>query len=118
MQVALSLSWSRAACQPIGESMAIRTDGQAVCPAWPSTNCNLRTGRANPTTTPSQNPQLSIARRCDRCEREAPRLCRYVERLGGGGTDCCLRCLRWLVGEPVPTPTAAQESARSRWRSL
>jgi hypothetical protein len=55
---------------------------------------------------------------CERCSRPQLRLARHVERPGGSGIDCCLRCLRWLAGAPVPVPTAAQRSARAGWISL
>src|SRR5262249_3704310 len=57
-------------------------------------------------------------RQCDRCKRPERRLARHVERIGGIGIDCCLRCLRWLAGSPDPALTPAQQSARSNWREL
>jgi len=36
-------------------------------------------------------------RRCDCCDRHAPRLTRYVERLDGGSTDACRSCFLRLT---------------------
>jgi hypothetical protein len=62
-----------------------------------------------PARTNQHNP---LARKCDCCNRQAPRLVRYVERLGGGCSDACRSCFLRL------TANEARNALVARWDAL
>lgn len=100
-----------------GGAMAVHTNGRRATPPRPFTKrSSIR--QSNNITTAEAKPQLLSGRRCDHCGRQAPRLARYVERPGAGGTDCCARCYRWLVGASSPPSNPQQTLARANWREL
>jgi hypothetical protein len=96
--------------------MPIYADGRSAGTRRPSNNCLLRTGRAEiitiPTAPARTNQHNPLARQCDCCNRQAPRLVRYVERLGGGCSDACRSCFLRL------TANEAHAKLVDRWYGL
>jgi hypothetical protein len=80
--------------------LAIQHEGRAAGTRRPPNNYFLSTGRAEITTistAPATNKHNLSPRCCDHCQRHAPRLARYVERLDGGCSDACRACFLRLT---------------------
>lgn len=95
--------------------MAIQTYGRQAGTGGHSGNNFLSTGRVELTTISTAlatNNQHNQSARCDHCQRRAPRLVRYVERLDGGNSDACRACFLRL------TANEKHAALVERWHGL
>jgi hypothetical protein len=80
--------------------LALQHEGRTAVIRRPK-NCFLSTGHAEGITLSiaqaSHNQPNPLRRRCDCCDRQAPRLARYVERIDGGCADACRACFLRLT---------------------